>query len=339
MKAKLASAFAALLAIVLLAVACGGDDDDNTPGTSASPAASGDYSGVVITTDVTTGPNRFAVGVLNQDGVVLGADVSLTFLKRTSDTEATVRFQSTTDYVELERFIINDKTGEKATTGATGAYVTQAEFDETGGWAIQITGSTKDGDEIGPINLAFEVQSPEQTLNVGDPAPKSRQTIASDVADITEIDSMKPPDSMHDLTIADAVTSGVPTVILFGTPAFCETQVCGPVMEAIMLPLYDRYGGQANFIHVEPYFLETLRSGAGLCAVPAFNINFARAGVAEGPGPCPSLTEEELLAAGESWNQRIEPIIFVVDSQGNIAGKFEAVAGLEEVEDLLSELL
>jgi len=338
MKAKLAGAFAALLAIVLLAVACGGDDE-NTPGTSTSPAASGDYSGVVITTDVTTGPNRFAVGVLNQDGVVLGADVSLTFLKRTSDTEATVRFQSTTDYVELERFIINDKTGEKATTGATGAYVTQAEFDETGGWAIQITGSTKDGDEIGPINLAFEVQSPEQTLNVGDPAPKSRQTIASDVADITEIDSMKPPDSMHDLTIADAVTSGVPTVILFGTPAFCETQVCGPVMEAIMLPLYDRYGGQANFIHVEPYFLETLRSGAGLCAVPAFNINFARAGVAEGPGPCPSLTEEELLAAGESWNQRIEPIIFVVDSQGNIAGKFEAVAGLEEVEDLLSELL
>ena len=106
-----------------------------------------------------------------------------------------------------------------------------------------------------------------------------------------------------------------------------------------MLPLYDKYAGQANFIHVEPYFLEALRTGAGLCAVPAFNINFARAGVAEGPGPCPSLSEEELLAAGESWNQRIEPIIFVVDSQGNIAGKLEAVASPEEVEDLLSELL
>lgn len=343
--AVLAGAAAMLL---LAAAACGGggDDDGSTPSDgTGSPAAttpgdqpSDDYSGVVITSDVTTGPNRFAVGVLDADGVVLGADVSLNFLKRTSETEAVARFQSGTEYFELERFIINDETGEKTTTGATGAYVTEADFDEVGDWAVQITGSTEDGSAIGPINLAFSVASPEDILSVGDPAPKSRQTIASDVTDLREIDSMNPPDPMHDLAIADAVSSGKPTVILFGTPAFCETQVCGPVMEAIMLPLYEQYGEQANFIHVEPYFLETMRNGAGLCAVPAFNINFARSGVAEGPGPCPSLTEEELQAAGESWNLTIEPIIFVVDAEGNIAGKFEAVVGPEEVESLLAEL-
>jgi hypothetical protein len=331
---------------VSLAAACGGDDDESTPEGTNSPTASdtpseqasGDYSGVVITTDVTTGPNRFAVGVLDENGVVLAADVSLAFIKLTSANEGQVRFQSETDYIELERFYIDDDTGEKIGTGATGAYVTQADFDETGDWGVQITGS-KDGNQIGPISLAFQVVPPDQTLNVGDPAPQSRQTLASEVDDITEIDSMSPPDPMHDLTIADAVTSGKPSVILFGTPAFCETQVCGPVMEAVMLPLYDLYKAEANFIHVEPYFLETLRSGAGLCAVPAFNIELARAGTGEGPGPCPTLSEDELLAAGESWNLNTEPIIFVVDSEGNIAGKFEAVVGPGEVEASLANAL
>lgn len=345
---RLTIGFAAISIIALLAAACGGGDDsdeDSTQSTAPSgtePAGTdqpaGNFSGVVITTDLSTGPNRFAVGVIDDNGVVLGAQVSLAFIKLTSANQGNVRFTSETAYVELERFFINDSTGEKVTGGATGAYVTQADFDEVGDWAIQITGS-KDGAQIGPINLPFQVSAPEDMLNVGDPAPKSRQTIASDVPDIREIDTANPSDPMHDLTIADAVTSGKPTVILFGTPAFCETQVCGPVLDAVMLPLYDQYGDRANFIHVEPYFLEEQRTGMGLCAVPAFNINFARAGIAEGPGTCPTLTEEELQAAGESWNLNTEPIIFVVDSDGNVAGKFEAVVGPEEVEGLLATLV
>lgn len=336
-------------AMLLIAVsACGGgDDDETTDGTSGTAPAtataggepSGDFSGVVITTDVTTGNNRFAVGVIDADGVVLGADVSLNFLKLTSANQGEVRFQSEANYVELERFIIDDETGEKITSGATGAYVAQVDFDEVGDWAVQVTGSSQEGEAFGPINLAFSVGQPENVLSVGDTAPKSRQTIAGDVADIREIDSMNPPDPMHDLAIADAVTSGKPTVILFGTPAFCETQVCGPVMTAVMLPLYDQFKEQANFIHVEPYFLGAMRSGAGLCAVPSFNLEYARSGIAEGPGPCPSLTEEELQAVGESWNLTTEPIIFVVDAEGKIAGKFEAVVGPEEVDELLTELV
>ena len=332
--------------VLTISAACGGDDDEatsaatDTESASATPDGepSADFSGVVITQDVSTGPNRFAVGVIDENGVVLNANVSLNFLKLTSANQGQARFQSETEYFELERFIINDETGEKVTSGATGAYVAEADFDEVGDWAVQITGSTESGDAFGPINLPFTVADPADVLNVGDPAPRSRQTLASDVADIREIDTQTPSDPMHDLAIADAVTSGKPTVILFGTPSFCDTLVCGPVMSAVMLPLYDQYKQQANFIHVEPYFLETMRNGNGLCAVPAFNLDFARTGVPEGPGPCPSLTEEELAAVGESWSLNTEPIIFVVDSQGNIAGKFEAVVGPEEVERLLTEL-
>lgn len=339
---------ASIISVFALTSACGGGDDSPATTDPVNGAASdtpggqpaGDYTGVVITEDLTTGPNRFAVGLLDENGPVLGADVDLTFIKLTSANEGQVRSQGKAEYIELERFYINDGTGEKVPSpaGNTGAYVAQAEFDEVGDWAIQMTG-TADGNAFGPINLPFSVSAPEDILSVGDPAPRSRQTITRDVADIREIDTMVPPDAMHDTTIADAVASGKPTVILFGTPAFCETQVCGPVMDAVMVPLSEQYGDQVNFIHVEPYFLDTLRSGNGLCAVPAFNLDLARTGVPEGPGPCPSLTEEQLQAAGESWQLHTEPIVFVVDSEGNIAGKFEAIMSPGEVEDLLSALI
>jgi hypothetical protein len=58
------------------------------------------------------------------------------------------------------------------------------------------------------------------SVGVGDPAPRSVQTILSDVFDIKEIDTFDPPKpDMHDMTIADAVTSGKPSVIVFATPA------------------------------------------------------------------------------------------------------------------------
>ncbi len=51
------------------------------------------------------------------------------------------------------------------------------------------------------------------------------------------------------------------------------------------------------------------------------------------------MTEEELEAAGESWNLTIEPVVFVVDSDGNIAGKFEAVVSRDEIEALLQTVI
>ena len=331
----------ALLAAAGLFGACSGDDAETGNGspTAASPSAEARFSGVVVTTDLSTGPNRYAVGVIDEEeGLpLLNAEVSLKFFKVLGGDQAQMKFESETTFVGFETFTINEETGEKAVSGETGVYVTNVEFDEAGDWGVEIDG-TGDGESIGPLRLAFQVLPPEQVLNVGDPAPKARQKIADDVADISEIESMFPPDLMHDVTIADAVASGRPSVILLGTPAFCETQTCGPVMQSVMLPLYEKYNDRATFIHVEPYLLEELRNGIGICAVPAFNAEFARQGLGEG-GECPKASEEEIAAVGESWNLTTEPIIFVVDSQGTIAGKFEGIAGLEEVEGVLTGVL
>ena len=337
----------AAVAMVLLATvppACGDDGAENgTAPTQDGPTEGGEqqrFSGQIVTSDLSTGPNRFGIGVIDEEAgaPLLGADVSLRFFKVLGGNQAELRFDAQTEFVGFETFYIDQANGEKVTTGDTGVYVTNVEFDETGDWGVELNGSA-DGETIGPIRLTFEVLPPEQVLNVGDPAPRSRQKVASEVSDISQIDSMSPPDPFHDVTIADAVTSGRPSLILFGTPAFCETRTCAPVMETVMLALSGKYKDQVTFIHVEPYLLEELRNGTGSCAVPAFNAEFARQGVGEGGGECPKASEEEIQAAGQSWNLTTEPIVFVIDREGKVAGRFEGIVGPQEVEETLNQVL
>jgi hypothetical protein len=115
---------------------------------------------------------------------------------------------------------------------------------------------------------------------------------------------------MHQMTIADAVTSGRPTLIVFATPAFCVTRVCGPTKQMVD-QLYPQYKDEVNFIHVEPYELEPARSGEGLIPVPA---------------------------VGE-WGLPTEPWAFIIDKEGNVAAKFEGIVAPSELEEALQNVL
>jgi hypothetical protein len=139
---------------------------------------------------------------------------------------------------------------------------------------------------------------------------------------------------MHDKTIAEAVTSGKPTVIIFGTPAFCVSQLCGPAKE-IVDGLYEQYGAEANFVHMEPYMLEEARSGQGLCPVPIMNVEYA----ADPPEGCPTIPAADLPPADQSWDLSTEPWVFIVDKDGNIAARFESAFSEQELEDALKAVL
>ena len=100
--------------------------------------------------------------------------------------------------------------------------------------------------------VQFDVLEGSNTPAVGDPAPRSAQATLRDVTDISEIDSSSPPrTAMHELTIAEAIDSDQPTVVAFATPAFCQSRVCGPLMDSVVDPLFQRYGEQVNLVHAE----------------------------------------------------------------------------------------
>ncbi len=332
-----------LAGVILFAsalVACGGGGDDNNEGSAtASPRQS--VAAQIVSADLGVGPNRFSVGLVDQaqgQPVLDAENVNLRFFKVLAGDQAQLRSETLAQAVRFEKSYIDERTKEKVSTGEIAVYVAEAEFDEAGDWGVEITAQV-DGQMIEPQRLAFQVLEADQVLSIGDPAPRSRQALASDVADQSEIDSMQPPDPLHDLTVADAIAAGRPTVVLFGTPAFCETQVCAPIMDTIMLPLYEQYGGQVAFMHIEPYLLEQARAGEGFCAVPVFNREFAAQGIGEGTGECPVVPADQLPPPEESWNLTVEPIVFVIDQQGIIAGKFDGPAGPDEVEAVLQAVL
>ncbi len=308
----LVTVLAALIALTLLAAACGGKKsaDDKLVLTPVST----EFVPVVISSDLAPGPNRFVLGLLDNENVqVLGADLHLRFFLLKGQ-DATLKFEADTEPIRITKSYThthNDGTIESHDAGETGVYVATVDFDAPGQWGVEVSG-TLNGEALQPVRPVFEVRETSLTPAIGAPAPRSIQTIVSDVSDVREIDtSATPIAEMHNMTIADAVTSGKPTVIVFATPAFCVSQICGPTKQ-IVDDLYAAYKGQANFIHVEPYNIEQARSGQGL-------------------NPLPFITDE--------WGLESEPWVFIVDGDGLIAGKYEGVVSYEELQAALESLL
>ncbi|MFQ5880771.1 MAG: hypothetical protein ACE5IZ_11455 [Dehalococcoidia bacterium] len=317
-------------AVLAVAAACGGSGGQEGGAAQLAPE--------IVTTDLAVGPNSFSLALITEEQeLILGAQVHARFFQVVGDQQV-LRGEGDLEPVNITLSFVHehaDGTLHTHEAGELGVYKANVNFDQPGIWAAEVT-ATVDGKTYDPVTAAFEVREQSLSPAIGDPAPRSQQTILADVADITEIDTSDPPNpDMHNMTIADAVTSGKPTLIVFATPAFCVSRICGPTKQMVD-DLYDKYKGQANFVHVEPYFLEEARQGLGLCPVPIFNLQFARDPF---DPDCPRLAPNQLPPPSEDWRLETEPWVFVVDDEGNIGAKFEGVVATSEIESALQQVL
>lgn len=308
-----------VLAIVLVALAmtglligaCGGESD--TPDfPKVISLGKGELFPSINNGTLGVGDNRISMSILDRnDNHVLDAELHVRYYNLNG---AKPKFRSEGDarFIGTQLSYVDEQSGgEKTPAGTDGVYVTLANFDQPGDWGAEIT-ITRAEKTLKPIPFRFNVQEHSVEPALGDAAFASVQPTLATVPDITEIDSSSPPrPAMHDMTIADALKTGKPLVIAFATPAFCTSRTCGPVMDDVMDPLAQRYGGKAIFIHVEPYVPRDLREA---------NIQ----------NPVPATRE---------WKLQSEPWIFVVNQQGKIAGKFEGIIAQDEVESVLAGLL
>jgi hypothetical protein len=176
-----------------------------------------------------------------------------------------------------------------------GFYTVTYDFDEPGEWQASI--DTEDGPATAtPFIVQPEVVVPE----VGSEAPRSVTRTAADHP-IEQITSDTNPDPrFYQMTVAEAVTSGTPSVIAFVTPAFCQTAACGPVLDVVKGVMADYPG--VNFVHVEIY-----------------------ENIVDQDSP---LIE---VAAVAEWGLRTEPWVFVVGADGLVTARFEGALGPEEL--------
>lgn len=101
--------------------------------------------------------------------------------------------------------------------------------------------------------FAVALAENEISPGVGDDALLSQNRILADGFDVEELTSDVSPDPiLYEKSIAEIVANGQPSVISFSTPAFCQTAICAPVLDAVKR-VESAYGEQADFVHIEIY--------------------------------------------------------------------------------------
>jgi len=126
-------------------------------------------------------------------------------------------------------------------------YPLMTTFAEAGVWSIT---TELDGQES---SQSFMVQAPDTVplLQVGSamvpvdsPTPDQRRGVEP-------ICTRDPACPLHDRTLREVLATGGPVALLISTPQFCQTGVCGPVLDTL-LELRTEFPGIA-FVHAEVY--------------------------------------------------------------------------------------
>jgi hypothetical protein len=276
-------------AVVLLLSACGAE-------AAPTPAASSsELQAQVVASELVVGSQqRVPIGVTDHNTPV---------------NDATVHVRS---------FVLNGTTGTfKGESDAPfkgdglqglGTYVAHLTFDKAGDWGVEVTASRPNGAHT-TVRIPMNVLALPVVPGVGQPALATRNPTARDVADVETIDSGRPPDDMHQLSIADAIQQHRPALVVFATPAFCMSNTCGPEVKVVQ-GLEPAYRDRLAFIHVEIYR------------------NFK-----------PDPSKKQLAQAVVDWRLQTEPWIFLIDSKGIITARFEGPAAGDEVRAAIQQLL
>ena len=251
---------------------------------------------ILGTADLGVGSNRFGVALVSRQGPV--TEPTATFVLRHLDDDPEQAREAAAVF-------------RKWPYTSRGLYTSTVEFDRPGTWELS---ARVDGDE-GPraASLTFEVAEQTRAPNVGEPAVKSRNRLESDVDSIDQLTtgSLQDPE-LYAITIADAVGSGLPTIIVFASPAFCVNAVCGPQVE-VLQELKNKYRGRAHFVHVDIYDNPHEIQG--------------------------DLSVAEISPVVAEWGLPSIEWTFVIDRRGEVASRFEAFATFEEVEEALERVI
>ncbi len=278
-----------VLSFVLPIAACGNSPMGmmNPVATSTPAPGASEAQGLQVllaNSEHVVGANRFPVGIVRDGHSVQDAQVHLKFYDLTSGEPVAKG--------EADAPFFGDNLGE------AGVYVAHANFDTAGEWGVEAT-VTEPARAPEVQRIAFTVLAHDPTPGIGQPAPRTKNPTLNDVnGDRSKISSALDDDSiLHQISIADAVTNGKPTVILFATPRFCTSRTCGPSHDVVM-SLAKNYADRVNFVHVEVY--------------KDFN-TFERAD------------------AMREWNLQTEPWLFFVDKNGIIVDKYEGGITSKEI--------
>jgi hypothetical protein len=220
------------------------------------------------------GENRYPFGVFEPDRTqVPDAEVALYFAKAPApDPEGKSKSGSKGSQAKAEMQALDEpaigpfpasieslatqpafraKTTSDDPDAASVVYSTEVDLPSDGEWRIAAL-VKGDGEIKGTLLPSAVVGEFSKIPRAGDQAPQIHTPTADDVGgDLSQITTRIPPDTQNKVDYADALGKE-PIVLLFATPQFCQSRVCGPVVD-VAEQVKEEYGDEAAFIHMEIY--------------------------------------------------------------------------------------
>ena len=193
-----------------------------------------------------------------------------------------------------------------------GVFTAELSFDRAGEWGIGAVVLDADGAER-KASARVRVKEASATPALGTAAPRSVSKTLTDVDGFEQLTTDFEPDAdLYGMTIVEALDTDKPLLVVFSTPAYCQTATCGPQLDVIK-KLKAEYADRMNFIHIEVYDNPHEIEG--------------------------DLSRAIISPTAEEWGLPSEPWTFIVDGGGIIRAKFEAFTPREELEAALSGVL
>jgi hypothetical protein len=180
-----------------------------------------------------------------------------------------------------------------------GVYVADVPLTTEGNWnALAITGGKR-------VPFAVPVSAQPAAPAIGAAAPRAASPTKTDPLGVKPICTRTPSCPLHTASLSDAIGTGRPVAVLFATPALCQSQLCGPVLDEL-LKIKRPYEDRVTFVHVEIY-----RSSTGVEQSPTV----------------------------EAWGIRTDPWLYTIDGAGTVVGRLDAAFDRDEMTAQLDALV
>jgi len=249
----------------------------------------------IFSSETVVGPDRVLIGLLDASGTTpIGTPdykVSVGFIDVDKDKTTFVIGPAPASFVW-------------AIPNQRAVWYYDATFDAAGNWSAVVT-VTPPGQPAESSELDLQVKASGSAIRVGAMAPSTptptSATAGGVLASITTDPSPDP--RFYQISEDQALAQHKPFVLVFATPAFCTSRVCGPTLDAVKAVAKGEPA--MTFIQVEPYIM-----------------HFANGALQPVLGTGNTLQPN---AATTAWGIQSEPWVYVVDATGTVTASYEAV--------------
>lgn len=249
------------------------------------------------------GKNRFGFGLFDQSRKQITDAPGAIYVAKDENSPARGPYVARWESLDVKGRYLS-KTVATDPDAAKTLYVADVPFGKPGKYVV--LGLFRLDNRLVGAGTTISVKKSSPIPNVGDPAPKTdTPTKASVGGDLSKIDTRDPHDDMHDTNLAD-VLGKKPVVLLFATPALCQSRVCGPVVDIAETVRHGRPKSDTAWIHQEVYNNNNLNDGYR----PQLGV----------------------------YHLRTEPWLFVIDRNGKVSTRIEGAYSADELNKALDKV-